>query len=163
MPTRPNCDCNDFLTMETMIQSVHDLMSSLKVEGFLNKINLNGKDFMAYFCKYCLLIAVSETEYELSFTVSDYELHNVAKITNVLTKLLQDKLHIVEDNFVDSETSDVFFGTDAYEAFEDAVNSDNGLVYCNICERYVPEDLFISELQYCKVCNEITVPVTTFH
>ena len=101
--------------------------------------------------------------YELSFSINNYRISKIADITYVLTLYLYDDLSIIQDNFLSQKEQSFYFGDEAYQKFEDYVHEKNGVVKCPVCDRIVLKEIFIEEKGFCKICDELELPSSTFH
>lgn len=143
---------------ETLKDILQILEEDAKIDGKIIKMTLDNTEYWCYVNVYFILIAFSPEEYQLSFTINNYEIENVAYLTHILSLYLQEDLHIYKDNFIDLKNEKMYFGTDAYTAYENHVHDKNGFIQCEFCEKYVPKSIYNAEKMYCKVCEELVIP-----
>jgi hypothetical protein len=108
-----------------------------------------------------LLIGKAENEYLLSFSINNCKIVDIARLTNVLTVLLGNTLHIHDDNYIDVGTGEFAFGDDAYCNYEADMFKSKGYKFCVCCENYLPKEVFEGG-ELCSICSKITIPATVF-
>lgn len=153
------------------IQSLCEINDICKQElcGVIVKTNTEHESQWCYRTNLFMLLASpseedeEEDEYHLSFSINNYTVQSVAYYTHLITLVCGTALLIDDDHFVDHKNQTVLFGTNAYNKFEEYVHEQKGFVKCPLCERYVPKDIFYPEKGYCKICEDVELPVTVFH
>jgi hypothetical protein len=105
----------------------------------------------------------TENMYLISFNINKHSVQSTALFTNLLTLYFYDMLYIYHDCFIDTSTGEISFADTAYKVYEKKVHKKHGMVRCNLCQRIVPETSMNRELGYCKICETVDIPNTTFH
>ena len=102
-------------------------------------------------------------KYTLSFRINNHKMEDIAYYTHILTLIYQGELYITADNYIDKETSKMYMGDAAYLKYNDVVDMEAGVVYCEYCECKVPVEYYYKEKGYCTRCEKLIIPNIKLH
>jgi hypothetical protein len=148
------------------LTKLKDLLEELyNIHGeIINTTNLDTECVIFVTPKFILDIYDPPNEYAtVSFTINNYKIMEVAELMRLLTLFFGEDLVVIEDNFVDTKSEEVFYGDKAYEKFQEHIHTRNGFTTCPICEGLASKEMWLPDKGYCVVCDTEAIPYMTFH
>ena len=118
---------------------------------------------LAYITSKFILQVYSEEKVTVSFTINSYKIQKVADLMHLLTLFFYDSIKVVEDNYVDTANEEIYYGSAAYDKFQEDIHTKKGYTRCPICEKLATKELWLADKGYCVVCEQEEIPYMTFH
>lgn len=150
--------------LRTMLAEAQEMLEiDPAIRGTIVDSSTTNRPSLTYVTPKFLLQVFDLEHATVSFTINSYKIQQVAFLMHTLTLIFYDTIKVIEDNFVDVASEEIFYGTEAYAKFQTYVETKNGYNRCPICEKLASKDFWMPEKGYCKVCEEEKIPNMIFH